>query len=99
MWNNHQKSVTVLRVLLFLHFLLCGKGREVGFGFPTFLETVEACGDWRLGIIAFGCEDVAEEGVFVGDERGFEGLLGVFVVFEGDGCHFGRKTCLVFGLV
>jgi hypothetical protein len=46
-----------------------------------------------LGIVALGCEDVAEESVFVGDERGFEGCLGGFGVFEGDGSHCWFVRC------
>ena len=47
-----------------------------------------------MRIIAFGCEDVAEKSVFVGDERGFEGCLGGLGVFERDWGH--RWYCSFF---
>lgn len=55
----------------------------------TFLMTIEAGCDWRLRVVVFGCEDVAEEGVVVVDEREFEGCLGICGVLEG-GSHCGE---------
>lgn len=40
----------------------------------TFLEAEETCTDGTVGVGA--ADDVAEEGVFVGHERGLEGCLG-----------------------
>jgi len=50
----------------------------------TFLQPIEARRNRRLGVVLLGREDVAEEGVFVCDQRRLESRLGVLVVLEGD---------------
>jgi hypothetical protein len=50
----------------------------------TFLQPIEARGNRRRGVFALGREDVAEEGVFVCDQRRLVVLLGVGVVLESD---------------
>lgn len=42
----------------------------------TIFVTIEAGCDWRLRVVLFGCEDVAEEGVVDVDEGEVEGCLG-----------------------
>ena len=65
----------------------------------TLFETIEAGRNWRLRIVLLGCEDVAEESVLVGDERGLEFCLRAFGVFEGDGSHCERLSWVMsFGI-
>lgn len=50
----------------------------------TFLQTVESACDGGFGVSGLGRRDVSQIGVFVRDERWFEGGLGLGVVGEWD---------------
>ena len=65
-------------------------------------QTVEARANGGFGVFFFAGDDVAAEGVFVGDEGGAEGLLLLGEVVEADGAGVADGThivdCLVLAL-